>query len=94
MWLPKFLRKTLILRAIKKVLQGVLPKAATEEIMGGWKTWVSGLLGIATGLVSIFKTVADETWNFADVQGGIGMIIAGFGILGIGHKIEKGPTVK
>lgn len=50
--------------------------------MKGWKTWASGLLAVAWGPIG-FKMGL----HGADVA--VGFVSAGFGVMGIGHKIEK-----
>jgi len=52
--------------------------------MTGWKTWTAGILSIAWGLVGYLVDA-----HTADTA--VGFVSGGFGILGIGHKIEKGP---
>ena len=91
MWLPRFLRKFLVLRVAKKLLLKVLPSAAVEDIMGGWKTWAGGIGGIATGVAMIAGTVTSGEFSIETIQLGIGAIVAALGLLGIGvgHKIEK-----
>lgn len=57
--------------------------------MGGWKTWASGIASILSGVVVIINSVLGEG---GEIMEGVALIIAGLAILGIGHKIEKGPT--
>jgi len=49
-------------------------------MMTGWKTWASALGAIALGIYEITE---------GRVEDGIGHIAVGFGLIGIGHKIEK-----
>ena len=55
-------------------------------MMKGWKTWLSGLGVIATGIGLIVEQIVNETYNFAE---GVVVVSGGLGIIGIGHKIEK-----
>ncbi len=55
--------------------------------MSGWKTWAAGLSGILSGAAMIVMALTGE--GGGSVSEGIALIVAGLGILGIGHKIEK-----
>ncbi|MBV5328868.1 MAG: hypothetical protein JZU65_14770 [Chlorobium sp.] len=48
--------------------------------MKGWKTWVAVVGSIGLGLIEIAG---------GDTEAGVGHIVFGFGLIGIGHKIEK-----
>lgn len=50
------------------------------EIMGGWKTWVSAIALAALGVVDIVS---------GDYEAGAAKVSAAFGLVGLGHKIEK-----
>jgi|TARA_B100001964_G_scaffold32662_1_gene34388 hypothetical protein len=50
-------------------------------MMKGWKTWAAAGLAAATAaLVSL---------GYPDIAKIVGVVAGGFGIVGIGHKIEK-----
>ena len=57
--------------------------------MSGWKTWTAGLASIASGVAMILTSVASDGFSFDALKEGIGLIVAGLGIIGVGHKIEK-----
>lgn len=48
--------------------------------MSGWKTWLAVIATAALGVVSIAN---------GDTDTGIQQIVVAFGMLGLGHKIEK-----
>jgi len=50
-------------------------------MMKGWKTWFAVAVSAITG---IYRIVVE-----GDLHGGITMIVAAIGLVGIGHKIEK-----
>ena len=60
--------------------------------MTGWKTKSSGLLLIVSGLGVCAGSISFDPFSLNGEQfvTGVGMISAGLGIMGIGHKIEKG----
>ena len=61
--------------------------------MSGWKTWVAGGISILSGLILIGKTLIGEPGPEGGFVEGIALIVAGLGLIGIGHKVEKaGPT--
>ena len=64
--------------------------------MKGWKTKVGGIGSIASGVVLIAQAlvVAEGSVDFSRIQEGIVLIVAGFAVLGIGHKIEKAGGAK
>lgn len=55
--------------------------------MGGWKTWVAAGLSVAYGIGGWVTGM-----HHADVA--MGFITAGFGMVGIGHKLEKAAAKK
>lgn len=57
--------------------------------MGGWKTWVAAIGLMLTGLGMIAAGVAADPLNPDQIWEGILLILAGLGMIGIGHKIEK-----
>jgi len=57
--------------------------------MSGWKTWAAGIGTILTGLGAIGAAVAKDGLDFSAIQAGALTVLAGLGVLGIGHKIEK-----
>ena len=60
--------------------------------MGGWKTWVAVAL---TGAIATLQAIEAAGVIPAGIANMVSMVIAPiaamFGIVGIGHKIEKGP---
>jgi len=58
-------------------------------MMGGWKTWVAaiGLIFLGIGLIVLGLFAKD----LKEVLFGLGVqaILFGFGLIGIGHKVEK-----
>lgn len=48
----------------------------------GWKTYLAAILSILYGVG--FEGIYSNNWNAA-----VTYILAGLGLLGIGHKIEK-----
>jgi sulfite exporter TauE/SafE len=57
--------------------------------MKGWKTWAAAIGMILGGLGQIVGEVSNDSWSFESVQAGYAMIMAGLGLIGIGHKVEK-----
>ncbi len=57
--------------------------------MGGWKTWVSAIGLILTGLGLVASAFASEPLDVARLTEGVTTIMAGLAVIGIGHKIEK-----
>jgi hypothetical protein len=57
--------------------------------MTGWKTWAAGIGSIVSGVGMIIVAVSSDPINGELITSGIALIIAGLGLLGIGHKIEK-----
>ena len=49
--------------------------------MGGWKTWASALGLFAIGVFEIIE---------GNTESGAGRIVLAVGLIGLGHKIEKG----
>lgn len=88
--LPRALRERLVLRAIRKAL---LAKGFTEEqvdkLLGGWKSKAGAIGMIAAGIGLIANEVAQGTFDYDMIFKGLGMIGAGFGILGVAGKVEK-----
>jgi hypothetical protein len=55
--------------------------------MGGWKTWLGGLVAVAVGLAGL-------AYGFLSNEISIMLLSAGFGAMGVigiglGHKLEK-----
>ena len=48
----------------------------------GWKTWVAAGLSVVYGVVGFLV-------GLHDVEAMMGFIVAGLGLVGLGHKIEK-----
>ena len=57
--------------------------------MTGWKTWTAGLASVASGVAMILNSVVSDGFSFDALKEGIGLIVAGLGVIGIGHKVEK-----
>lgn len=57
------------------------------SMMDGYKTYIAAFLMIATGLAQMVG-VAPEIMAYTDPNGWA-LVVAGFGLLGIGHKLEK-----
>lgn len=51
-------------------------------IMSGWKTWAAALLSVAYGVVGWLAGVHD-------LEVAMGFVVAGGGLVGLGHKVEK-----
>ena len=58
-------------------------------MMGGWKTWVSAIGLILSGIGMIFAGATADPFNFELIIAGWTSVMAGFGAIGIGSKIEK-----
>jgi hypothetical protein len=52
-------------------------------MMRGWKTWLAAIGSIALGLYEVLD---------GQTEAGIGHIAFGGGLIGIGHKVEKGAA--
>ena len=57
--------------------------------MSGWKTWVAVAVAFAGGVVKLGQSLLAEPLDANGAYEGLLMIVAAFGLLGIGHKIEK-----
>ena len=90
--IPRAVRQWIALRAIRRWLAALLPAPLVEGIMRGWKTWAGGVALIAGGLALIATEVSAGTFEWPKISEGLAMIGAGFAAIGIGHKIERGPT--
>lgn len=55
--------------------------------MGGWKTWASAIGFWATGVAVLTNCIV--TQDYSHLPEAIVAISAGFGAVGLGHKIEK-----
>ena len=64
-------------------------------MMTGWKTWLSGLGLIATGLFAAIQAIVDLLGGGTGtgLQEAILTIASGLAVLGIGHKLEKAGLV-
>lgn len=60
-------------------------------MMGGWKTWTAAIGMIVTGAGLIATAVAGETVDPDKILEGAQLILAGLALIGLGHKLEKGP---
>lgn len=59
--------------------------------MTGWKSKLSGVGIILGGLALVIKGVTADGFDFDSVKQGIAAVLAGLAILGIAHKLDKGP---
>lgn len=61
--------------------------------MNGWKTKTAAigtiLMGVGTMLTEAINMIQGEGGDTETLKGGMLMVTAGLGMLGIGHKIEK-----
>ena len=57
--------------------------------MTGWKTWVATAVAACAGMVKLGTALLADPVDANGVYEGFLMIAAAFGIVGIGHKIEK-----
>lgn len=57
--------------------------------MKGWKTLMAGVGLICTGLGLIAKEIVEGTWN---LQTGVTTLLSGLAVIGLGHKLDKGPS--
>jgi hypothetical protein len=60
-----------------------------DSMMTGWKTWVATIGAIATGVVRSAQALIADPFDANALYEGLCIILAGFGFVGIGHKIEK-----
>ena len=51
--------------------------------MKGWKTWLAAAGTAALGIVDIVN---------GEVETGVMKIVAALGLVGVGHKLEKGKS--
>lgn len=63
--------------------------------MTGTKTWIAALISIVTGLGMLLTAGlalmnGEAAPEGTSISAGIGFISAGIGMIGIGHKVEKG----
>lgn len=57
--------------------------------MSGWKSWAAGIGAMLGGAALVLKGVAGDSFDFDSIKQGVAAIIAGLGLLGVAHKIEK-----
>ena len=57
--------------------------------MKGWKTWVAAIGAFCAGAAMVAAGMTSEPVDTEKVYQGIMACIAAFGLVGIGHKIEK-----
>lgn len=58
--------------------------------MKGWKTWVSAIGTFCTGIAMLVSGLVGDVVDPDKVYQGILICAGALGIVGIGHKIEKG----
>ena len=74
----------------EKLVAKQIAKRVRKEIeMNGWKTKASGVGAILSGVALLISGLAGPTFNFDAIQQGALTVIAGLGVLGIGHKLSK-----
>lgn len=71
----------------KKVIVYYVSKIMGGFNMSGWKTWASAIGFWATGIAVLANCFV--TGDFTHLPEAIVAISAGFGAVGLGHKIEK-----
>lgn len=59
--------------------------------MSGWKTWTAGLGSIIIGIGTVITALTGDVPPGDRINTGLTEIIGGLAIIGLGHKIEKGP---
>lgn len=57
--------------------------------MSGWKTWAAGIGAILGGAALVLKGIAGDSLDFESIKQGVAAIIAGLGVLGVGHKVDR-----
>ena len=57
--------------------------------MKGWKTWAAAIGAILGGAALVLKGVTADSLDFESIKQGVAAIVAGLGLWGIGHKVEK-----
>lgn len=77
----------------KFMVRKFLVSISKEDYMKGWKTWVGGLGSILTGGAIVSGGLLNN-FDLDTITKGIVAILAGFSVLGIGHKIEKAGNGK
>lgn len=58
-------------------------------MMKGWKTWIAVLVAFMSALVLIGQGFIADPMDWELIKQGITALIAAFGMLGLGHKLEK-----
>ena len=90
MWLPKFIRRWLVLRQVREHLRSIgLPEGVVMQIMGGWKVWTGAIGMIVSGVGLIAMTIAADEFDWTKIMAGIALIGKGLEAIGQGHKVEK-----
>jgi len=59
-------------------------------MMEGWKVWVGTILAVATGVGMVCTGLLADPMDGAMILQGILVIAGAFGLVGVGHKVEKG----
>jgi len=57
--------------------------------MSGWKSKVASIGAILGGAALVLKGVTADSFDFESIKQGVAAIIAGLGLWGVAHKIEK-----
>ena len=52
------------------------------KLLSGWKTFAAGGAAIIVGILS-------QIFSWFDTQFNTGLILSGFALIGVGHKIDK-----
>ena len=57
--------------------------------MTGWKTWVGSIVAAAAAVIMIGSALLSEPFDPTKFYEGLIALAAAFGLVGIGHKVEK-----
>lgn len=56
----------------------------------GSKTYISGILAIASGIIGLVgHFMAPETQYAMDIEAAVTLILGGISVLSVGHKLDK-----
>lgn len=57
--------------------------------MNGWKTKAAGIGAILGGAALAISGLVGDKFDFESIKQGVAGIVAGLGMLGLGHKLDK-----
>jgi hypothetical protein len=57
--------------------------------MTGWKTWVASVMAVLAAATMMGSALLSEPFDPTKFYEGLVALAAAFGLVGIGHKIEK-----